>query len=293
MDVRYSRELTVGTLVLIAVALFIFGTMWLSGRSITEGNLIRIQFPNAAGLKKASPVRVSGVAVGKVERIQFRGVGDILVTASLRDDIQPKRDATAQIVSVSLVGDYAVDLEPGRAVEPLPEGAVIPGRQEAGLTGMAEGLAGRADTLLGNLNVMTGAETTEDLRQTLRAMQRALDVMARELPPTTRAAADAMQSFDALAARLDSTLASPGVAARVDTITANLAAMTGELTRTGARLDSVLMLVQRGEGTLGRMATDSTLYYNLVGVTASLDSLLTTLRRDPGKIQVIAPVKVF
>ena len=34
MDIRYGREVIVGTLVIIAVAVFIFGTMWLSGRSV-------------------------------------------------------------------------------------------------------------------------------------------------------------------------------------------------------------------------------------------------------------------
>ena len=68
MDVKYSREVAVGTIVLIAVGLFIFGTMWLSGRSLSPNDeYVQVRFENAMGLKEGSPVRVSGVPVGRVE----------------------------------------------------------------------------------------------------------------------------------------------------------------------------------------------------------------------------------
>ena len=52
MDLR-MREVTVGTIVIVAIAVFIFGTMWLSGRSVSSDNLIRMQFANVSGLKRA------------------------------------------------------------------------------------------------------------------------------------------------------------------------------------------------------------------------------------------------
>ena len=58
MDLRY-REVTVGSIVIVAILVFIFGTMWLSGRRVSAGNTVRIQFANVSGLKRASPVRVS------------------------------------------------------------------------------------------------------------------------------------------------------------------------------------------------------------------------------------------
>ena len=82
MDLRV-REVTVGTIVLVAIGVFIFGTMWLSGRSVKSGNLVKMQFANVSGLKRASPVRISGVNVGKVERIEFVDVGRVMVSASL------------------------------------------------------------------------------------------------------------------------------------------------------------------------------------------------------------------
>ena len=111
MDLRV-REVTVGSIVIVAILVFIFGTMWLSGRRVSSGNTVRMQFANVSGLKRASPVRISGVNVGKVESIEFQDVGKVLVMASLPPKIKPRIDATAQIVSVTLVGDYAVDFDP-------------------------------------------------------------------------------------------------------------------------------------------------------------------------------------
>ncbi len=79
MDLRFGKEAVVGTLVIIAVTIFVLGTMWLSGRSIGNRDAYRIQFPNVAGLKRASPVTVSGVQVGRVEEITLQDVGKVLV----------------------------------------------------------------------------------------------------------------------------------------------------------------------------------------------------------------------
>jgi ABC-type transporter Mla subunit MlaD len=43
--------------------------------AVASGNTVRIQFANVSGLKRASPLRISGVNVGKVESIVFQDVG--------------------------------------------------------------------------------------------------------------------------------------------------------------------------------------------------------------------------
>jgi ABC-type transporter Mla subunit MlaD len=68
MEMRYGREAIVGTIVIIAIVAFVLGTMWLSGRSIGDRQLVRVRFSNVGGLKRASPVRISGVQVGRVDQ---------------------------------------------------------------------------------------------------------------------------------------------------------------------------------------------------------------------------------
>jgi phospholipid/cholesterol/gamma-HCH transport system substrate-binding protein len=291
---RYSREAIVGAIVLVAILVFVFGTMWLSGRSVGSANLVRIQFENVSGLKRASPVRVSGVNIGKVERIEFVDVGKVLVGISLPPKIRTKVDASAKIVSVTLVGDYAVDFDPGRSGQLLPEGRVILGTQDLGLTGKATGLAERADSILLGAQSIVNERTGEQLRSTLTALegtlkaaQRTMQIYGNPNEGPTAELTKTMATFRQLSTRLDSAL----IAFRVDTISANLAAMTAQLTSTTGRLDTLLAGMNRGQGTLGKFVTDSSLYYDIRELSQGMKNLLNELAKHPGKIPVT--VKLF
>jgi len=298
MDLRYSREATVGAIVLVAIVVFVFGTMWLSGRSVGSANVVRIQFDNVSGLKRASPVRVSGVNVGKVEKIEFMDVGKVLVVASLPPKIRPRVDASAKIVSVTLVGDYAVDFDPGRSSEILAPGKVILGTQDLGLTGKAAVLAERADSILLGAQGIVNERTADQLRTTLTALegtlkaaQRTMQIYSNPDQGPTAELTKTMSAFRQLSTRLDSTLASPAFSRRTDSITANLAAMTSQFAATGERLDSLLAGMNRGQGTLGKFVTDSGLYYDIRELTQGMKKLLDELAKHPGKVPVT--VKLF
>jgi phospholipid/cholesterol/gamma-HCH transport system substrate-binding protein len=294
MDFRYSREVVVGVIVTLAILVFIFGTMWLSGRSVASDNLARIQFDNVSGLKRASPVRVSGVNVGRVERIEFIDVGKVMVTASLPAKIRPRVDAEAKIVSVTLVGDYAIDFDPGNAAEVLPPGKVILGSQDLGLSGRAMELTDRADSILIGAQAIVNKQTADQLRSTLtaleatlRAAQRTMQIYADTGKGPTAELTKTMATFRQLSTRLDSTL----IAFQTDTISANLTAMTSQLTATSGRLDTLLAGMNRGQGTLGKFVTDSGLYYDMRELSQSMKELLDELKKNPGKVGVT--VKLF
>lgn len=294
MELRYTREVTVGAIVIVAVLVFIFGTMWLSGRSVGSSNVVRIQFANVSGLKRASPVRISGVTVGKVERIEFVDVGKVLVTGSLPPKIRPRVDAEAQIVSVSLVGDYAVDFDPGRAAEALPPGRTIIGVMDPGLTGRALELSERAESIMIGAQAIVNETTARQLKSTLTALEGTLKAAERtmqiygnpDVGPTAELT-KTMATFRQLSTRLDSTL----IAFRTDTISANLTAMTAALTSATGRLDTLLAGMNRGQGTLGKFVTDSGLYYDLRDISQGMKKLLDELAKHPGKVPVT--VKLF
>jgi phospholipid/cholesterol/gamma-HCH transport system substrate-binding protein len=300
MDLRV-REVTVGSIVIVAILVFIFGTMWLSGRRVASGNRVRMLFANVSGLKRASPVRVSGVNVGKVEAIEFQDVGKVLVVASLPPKIRPRIDASAQIVSVTLVGDYAVDFDPGHSPEPLPPGKVILGTQEVGLSDRAGVLADRADSVLLGAQMIVNQRTADQLQATLTALEGTLkatkhtmEVLGDSRSGPTAELTRTMAAFRSLSARLDSTLANPALVRtlnRSDTLTGNLATMSAQFAQTGARLDSVLAGVNSGRGTLGKFATDTGFYTDVRELTASMKRLLDELQKHPGKVPVT--VKIF
>jgi phospholipid/cholesterol/gamma-HCH transport system substrate-binding protein len=297
MDLHHKREIAVGTVVLAAIAAFILGTMWLRGHSLTTGELVKIQFADVGNLKEASSVRVSGVDLGKVQELTFVEPGKVIVAIAVDPRVHPRIDASARIVTLSLAaGDAAVALDPGRARERLPPGRIIIGQQDPGFTDIAGSLASRADSVLIGAQELVSAETVAQLRTTMTALQGTLAAAEQTMRvygnpnrgPTAELT-QTMQQFRSVGARLDSTLSNPGLKralSTTDTLTSNLAAMSAQLTATGARLDSLLARVGRGEGTIGKFATDSALYLNVVKLTARMDTVLQALQKNPGKIPI-------
>ena len=76
-------------------------------------------FRNAQSLKPRSPVRIAGVEVGKVTKVEPTDGGAADVTMELKDDALPIHDdARAQIRSrIFLEGNFFVDIQPGLAVD--------------------------------------------------------------------------------------------------------------------------------------------------------------------------------
>jgi phospholipid/cholesterol/gamma-HCH transport system substrate-binding protein len=173
----------------------------------------------------------------------------------------------------------------------LPADRILTGSRTPELTDIAAGIGVRANELLDSANSLVSSRLGEDLHLTMVALRRAMDALSRvgtgPLVPQTTAT---LAATEQLLVRLDSTLggASGG---RVDSLTANLNAVSASLARSTESLDSLLAMMRRGEGTLGRLATDSALYVNLTHVLASLDSILVDFKLRPGRY--LPTVKVF
>jgi phospholipid/cholesterol/gamma-HCH transport system substrate-binding protein len=98
-----------------------------------------------------------------------------------------------------------------------------------------------------------------------------------------------LASAEKLMTHLDSVFAG-SAGKRVDTLTANLASLSTQLNKATTSLSAIMTQMQQGKGTLGKMATDSGLYYHLDSTLVSLNALLKDLRERPGRYLT---VKVF
>ena len=303
MDLGYKQEAAVGGLVILAIVLFIAGTTWLSGRSF-GGDLEdywKVRLEQAGNLKPSSAVKVSGVAVGKVEHIELESLGKVLVYISLRKDVVPRTDARASVVAIGFVGDAAIEVDPGKSPKALDRSQPIPGSLASGFTDMAQTLGDRADSVLLGAQSIVNRKTADELyatmtalQATLRSAQRTMELYGNATRGPTAELTRTLASMAAVSARLDSTLANPALdraLSRADTLTGNLAAMTSQLTSTGARLDTLLLRINQGQGTLGKIATDSGLYRDVRDLSQSMKKLVDELAKHPGKVPVT--VKLF
>jgi phospholipid/cholesterol/gamma-HCH transport system substrate-binding protein len=133
MNNNSGKELRVGALIAIGL-LLIFGAFFVIGGQegiFTRKYSIKARFVNVEGLTIGAPVRLGGVKVGSVEKINFstdiqdqRIVICIAVSASSFDRI--RKDSQAKLGSQGLLGDRTVDISVGTmAAGPINQGDFI------------------------------------------------------------------------------------------------------------------------------------------------------------------------
>ena len=295
MDLHYRQEITVGALVLAGVGVFVLGSMWLSGRDLSTSNRpVRVEFEDVGNLKAGSAVRVSGVQMGSVQEIEFIDVGRVLVTLSVDPRIQPHTDAAAEIASVGLVGDVQILFHPGEAPQTLPPDGVIRGTTAKGFMDVGSGLSDDVRNTLASFREVANKQLSDDLHRTMQSLQRLLNQYSNTNTGPVLELTRTLEAMQRLSARIDTTFQGPALdraLGNLDSVSLKVGRLTEQFAGTSARLDTLLGRVNRGEGTLGRIATDTLMYAELTSLSASLRAFVDDLRKNPGKITV--QVKLF
>ncbi|WP_062696314.1 MlaD family protein [Chryseobacterium indologenes] len=117
MNNESSNNWKLGIFVTAGILLFIIAIYFIGvNRNLFGSNFVlRSEFKNVSGLKQGSNVRLSGINIGTVSKIDF--ISDSLVSVKLviRKDVQKyiKTDAVASIASDGLMGDKILIISPG------------------------------------------------------------------------------------------------------------------------------------------------------------------------------------
>lgn len=178
-------------LVIVGFALSCFGILlflWITFGGPTPFKAkpyeIRVPFKEATQLAEQSDVRISGVSVGKVQKIDLAGNGeDALATIYLDNKYGPiPRGTRAILRTKTLLGETYVELTPGDSDAPeLPDGATLPAGQ------IAESV--QLDEIFRTFDARTRAAFQEWQRQAAIAIQgqgEGFSMALAELEPTFR-----------------------------------------------------------------------------------------------------------
>jgi hypothetical protein len=150
-------------------------------------------------------------------------------------------------------------------------------------------LGSQAQTVLGGLSQLQFREISEELRKTLASFERLAVVYSNTRTGPIADLNTTMRSLQTVSARIDSALQ----AARLDqtlraadSLMASLTLLSTEARSTASRLDTALARINRGEGSLGRLAADTALYQHTQRLVKSLQEFVDELKRNPGKIPI-------
>jgi len=289
MDLYYKQEITVGGLVIAALVVLVGGLMWLTGQSFRSGDRVTVpvEFTTVQGLTGGDPVTISGVQVGRVAGVRLESVGRVLVHLEIDKRVAPRVDATAGIRPLDFLGAKFVLYSPGTSEQPLPEGTVIKGSEEADLASSVGGLADQAGGVLKGAEGMLSPEMADQVKATLAATERAVDVLARAgSGPLVGDASAALVSLRNTAASLDSILSNPSIKeslSEMDEIAVGVKEMTQGLAAVSQNLAAMLEAMRSPEGTVGKLLTDTTLYVDTHELLVSMRKLLDDVRERPGR----------
>src|ERR1044072_9095421 len=128
-----ARILVMVVFALTCFALLLF--LWLSfGGPMPlkpTGCRVQVDFPEATTLATEADVRVAGVPVGKVRKVEGGdGTNRTVATVELDRRYAPLRtDATAVLRQKTLLGETYVELTPGSSKKTIPENGTLPNGQ--------------------------------------------------------------------------------------------------------------------------------------------------------------------
>ncbi len=283
----YYKNATIGLLVILGVVTFVIGSLWLRGKTIHRPD-VQVVFDDIGNLKEGAPVRVSGAPVGRVSEIQFMGVGHVRVGLLVDATVHTTKAAKVSITGVGMLGDAVITLDPGQGTS-LAAGDTIHGVMAPGLFDKGADLADQASATLASVQGMLDKEMIVDLRHSLQTSDRLMQyLMDQKNGPTSQVNAT-MRSLQGTTAVLDSTLRAldpKSLQAGLDSTMRSSRQLFAQLGSATSRMDSLMAKIQRGDGTLGKLASDSMLYVDLRHTLEATTELINELKKNPGKIGI-------
>jgi phospholipid/cholesterol/gamma-HCH transport system substrate-binding protein len=279
-----------------AVLALLAGALWLV-MSLREGiffphHRVRVRFPAIGTLMEDDPVKMRGVAVGRVASIRAEG-GEAIATLEFFRRIPLPRDSRFINYNYSLFGARMVILVPGASREPLDPSLVQAGDFS---TGVSETIHRVEDLLRAmteykrlSLRLERGSDTSLSVQQFLAArvypVLEEFGALARKMDTLQDVAGTQLDRLESAAAGVDRL--GRGLSSQSDTLVARaertlgrLALLTGQSTAVLRGLEEIAVACQDTARGPGRLLASRELYDRTLATTHALEDMLKLLQQD-------------
>lgn len=281
------RDFQVGIFVLLGLASVLAALFLLTDPSTFRGRyLVTTLVEDAGGIRRGDPVQMKGVNIGRVNDFDLTPQG-VLITLELEGAWRVPGDSHTRLVSSGILGGKTVEVVPGPSTQPLPAGGTLPGESVPGLLDFPPDLGKNAEDVLQRILTLLDAPTVEAVQGSaaeLRGLLGELSAMAEaQGKEVARLTASLNRSAQGLEVAAGSGEDWARAVARADSTLAVANETTQSLRRASSSLEVILQRMEAGEGTLGRLSTDSTLYESLAEAVESIRVLAVDLKENPGR----------
>lgn len=290
------------------ITIMIIGYSFLKGNNVFDKSVkIYAVYERIDGLTQSSSVVVNGYGIGRVGKIHMMPDGKLLTEIKITDEtVRIPKNATAKLVSLDIMGTRAIQIvlpedvsagyiETGdtliSALE--PKLADMVNEQIAPLKTKAEGLISSVDTVMTVVQGILGNNSINNSLSNVESATAKFAILAQHIDSLLLSE---MQSIQGIIRHLEGVLA---IVERngenLDSTFTNLNHLTGTLAdsdisgmintidSTLNQAKTLLETINEGEGTVGLLLKDRTIYDNLDKATKDLDSLLIDFNESPGR----------
>jgi phospholipid/cholesterol/gamma-HCH transport system substrate-binding protein len=281
-------------LFLIVGLLAVLGTLFV----MTEPAMFRGRYiistlvANAGGMRRGDAVQMRGVPIGRVMTLRISHEG-VRIQMEIEGEYKIPRDSHVEIRSGGLMQGMVVDVVPGTANEYVRQGDVLPGMSGQGLGDLTASLntqiqkvLERAQSVLSEDTVTNVHDSAGDLVKLLRQLNATVGEQRKELNELTA-------SLRRSSTGLEKVTAGPELersVKRIDEMTARMNEVSSSLDRSSKSIEGVIGRMDRGEGTLGKLSRDASLYdnlsqaaHNINQASINVNKLTEEIRRNPKK----------
>jgi len=293
--VKYSREVKVGLFAIISIAVFYWGFNYIKGiELLNTKSKYYVIYEDVAGLQVSNPVSISGFTVGRVSNIEIlqRLNNQILVEIEINQDLIIGDSAIA-FLDVGLLGSVSILLDVGDISIPLEDGDTIDSRVDQALEGLIkestlvadniQSMIRRINTILDGLigNTDKISATLDNLESTSNNLKRITGT------GNQRRISDLLDNMNATVGDLR------GSIKKIDPVLEKYGQLADSLktidvdptlTKINETLDVLtitLNKINEGQGTLGKLINEDSIYVQLIIALEDLDKLLIHMNENP------------
>jgi phospholipid/cholesterol/gamma-HCH transport system substrate-binding protein len=306
-------QLRVGLLVLVSLVILAVGIFFISGQVgfLSRHYTLKTYFASAGGLHEGAEVRLAGIAVGNVHKIQLspytdpeRSVEiDMLVSHHYQDKI--RADSVATIETAGLLGDGFIDItRGGQGQAVIPDKGEVRSQQEADIKRIVQ----NANDVVSNLRVLSSAlnditnqikggngsvhqllydekfykglnETTAGLNRLVTSVEKGQGTLGKFMVDDSvyRQTTETLNHLNQL---IDEVQHGKGSMAKF----ISDPAIYDDIHQLAARTNTLLEKMNSGQGTVGKLMNDPQLYKRMNDTIARLDTITTRLDKGEGTL---------
>ncbi|TXB66668.1 MCE family protein [Vicingus serpentipes] len=289
---KISKEVKVGFVAMLSIALLVWGYNYLKGTNLLfKTKTVYTVYPSVAGLAKSSPILINGFQIGVVESIYFHPnqsgsvVVELLITEN--DYIIPN-NSFASLISMDFLGSKAIALKVGNSKTELLDGDTLQADIEMSmLDDVSEQILPikqKAENLMDSLNIAVSglSKTLNNLNEVLNVKnKRNLELALVKLNTT-------VESYNVLALELNNTIKTvvKPTLKTYKNLGDSLASLDLKSTMESAQktfenMTDIMTKINNGEGTMGQLMNNDSLYNHLDSVSVNLDRLLIDFKEHP------------